>query len=428
MAILLFFILVTGASSGMAFTGGNNAAMFMKMPETAEGQAAQDASTIAEHIEEKDILVYNLGGGALDVSIVHIDKGLFEVMATSGDIHLGGRIFDDRLVDFFITLIKRKYYHDIRKNNKAVAKLRKDCERAKGALSRQHQTHVEVESLVDGIDYFSEPLTRAKFEELNMELFNKTIGTVTNCLEDAGLTKTDIDEIVLVGGSTRIPKVQQLLKDFFNGKEPNKGVNPDEAIAFGAAVLGGACSGDSWNETKGLILRDIVPFTLGMDIGDRVHECIPRNTVIPNKMSTKLFLRTKDNTAPVVAYECEGRLLPNECSEIKRIPVRFDKATRIEVFFDIDANGILHVTIEEDVKARDKVLARLSLEDVADVANTIKGIMYPSNLDKRRKLHSTIEKARALLETKFDTVEQEDFEEMEEKLRELVKIEITHFA
>ncbi|KAM5579337.1 luminal-binding protein 3 [Rosa sericea] len=401
MAILLFFILVTGPSSGMAFTGGINAAMFMKMQETAEG--AQDASTIAEHIEKKDILVYNLGGGALDVSIVHIDKGLFEVMATSGDIHLGGRIFDDRLVDFFITLIKRKYYHDIRKNNKAVAKLRKDCERAKGALSRQHQTHVEVESLVDGIDYFSEPLTRAKFEELNMELFNKTIRTVTNW-------------------STRIPKVQQLLKDFFNGKEPNKGVNPDEAIAFGAAVLGGAFSGDSWNETKGLILRDIVPFTLGMDIGDRVHECIPRNTVIPNKMSTKLFLRTKENTAPIVAYECEGRLLPNECSEIKRIPVRFDKATRIEVFFDIDANGILHVTIEEDVKARDKVLARLSLEDVAHVANTLKGIMYPSNLDKRRNLHSTIEKARALLQTKFDTVEQEDFEEMEEKLRELVRI------
>ena len=192
---------------------------------------------------EKNILVYDLGGGTFDVSILTIDNGVFEVLATSGDTHLGGEDFDHRVMDYFIKLIKKKYNKDISKDNKALGKLRRECERAKRALSSQHQVRVEIESLVDGID-FSEPLTRARFEELNMDLFKKTTGPVKKALEDAGLKKTDIHEIVLVGGSIRIPKVQQLLKDFFDGKEPNKGFNPDEAVAYGAAVQGAILSGE----------------------------------------------------------------------------------------------------------------------------------------------------------------------------------------
>lgn len=199
---------------------------------------------------DKNILVFDLGGGTFDVSILSIDNGVFEVLATSGDTHLGGEDFDHRFMDYFIKLIKKKYSKDISKDKKALGKLRRECERAKRALSSQHQVRVEIESLFDGID-LSEPLTRARFEELNMDLFKKTMEPVRKALEDAKLTKSDIHEIVLVGGSTRIPKVQQLLKDFFDGKEPNKGVNPDEAVAYGAAVQGGILSGEGGEETKG---------------------------------------------------------------------------------------------------------------------------------------------------------------------------------
>lgn len=199
---------------------------------------------------EKNILVYDLGGGTFDVSILSIDNGVFEVLSTSGDTHLGGEDFDHRLMDYFIKLIKRKYNKDISNNNKALNKLRRECERAKRALSIQHQVRIEIESLFDGVD-FSEALTRARFEELNMDLFKKTMRPVRKALEDAGLEKTEIHEIVLVGGSTRIPKVQQLLKDFFDGKELNKGVNPDEAVAYGAAVQGEVLSGNGSDATKG---------------------------------------------------------------------------------------------------------------------------------------------------------------------------------
>lgn len=194
--------------------------------------------------------MYDLGGGTFDVSILSIDNGVFEVLATNGNTHLGGEDFDHKLMDYFIKLIKRKYNKDISNDKKALGKLRRECERAKRALSNQHQVRIEIESLFDGID-FSEPLTRARFEELNMDLFKKTMGPVKKALEDANLKKTDINELVLVGGSTRIPKVQQLLKDFFDGKEPNKGVNPDEAVAYGAAIQGAILGGEGGEETKG---------------------------------------------------------------------------------------------------------------------------------------------------------------------------------
>jgi endoplasmic reticulum chaperone BiP len=201
-----------------------------------EPTAAAIAYGLDEKTGEKTVLVFDLGGGTLDVSILSIDNGVFEVESTNGDTHLGGEDFDQRIMEYFMKLIKRKYDIDVSMNPRAKQKIRREAERAKRALSSQHQVRLEIEALADGID-LSEPLTRARFEELNADLFKKTLGPVKKAMEDAGMAAKDIDEIVLVGGSTRIPKVQELLKTYFNGKEANKGVNPDEAVAYGAAVL-----------------------------------------------------------------------------------------------------------------------------------------------------------------------------------------------
>uniref|UniRef100_A0ACD6AME7 Uncharacterized protein n=1 Tax=Avena sativa TaxID=4498 RepID=A0ACD6AME7_AVESA len=210
-----------------------------------EPTAAAIAYGLDKKGSEKNILVFDLGGGTFDVSILTVDNGVFQVLATNGDTHLGGEDFDDRIMVYFIKLIKKKYSKD----NRALGKLRREAERAKRALSNQHQVRIEIESLFDGTD-FSEPLTRARFEELNNDLFRKTMGPVKKAMDDAGLEKSQIHEIVLVGGSTRIPKVQQLLRDYFDGKEPSNGVNPDEAVAFGAAVQGSILSSEGGDETK----------------------------------------------------------------------------------------------------------------------------------------------------------------------------------
>jgi heat shock protein 5 len=187
--------------------------------------------------------VFDLGGGTFDVSLLTIDNGVFEVVATAGDTHLGGEDFDQRVIEYFVKLYKKKTGKNIRTDNRAVQKLRREVEKAKRALSSQHQTRIEIESFFDGED-FSETLTRARFEELNMDLFRNTLKPLQKVIDDSGMKKTEIDEVVLCGGSTRIPKVQQLVKEFFNGKEPNRGINPDEAVAYGAAVQGGVLSGE----------------------------------------------------------------------------------------------------------------------------------------------------------------------------------------
>merc|ERR1711992_195603 len=200
-----------------------------------EPTAAAIAYGLDKKEGEKNVLVFDLGGGTFDVSLLTIDNGVFEVVATNGDTHLGGREFDQRVMEHFIKLYKKKKGKDLRKDNRAVQKLRREVEKAKRALSSAHQVRIEVESMFEGED-FSETLTRAKFEELNMDLFRSTMKPVQKVMEDADMQKKDIDEIVLVGGSTRIPKIQQLVKEYFNGKEPSRGINPDEAVAYGAAV------------------------------------------------------------------------------------------------------------------------------------------------------------------------------------------------
>ena len=237
---------------------------------------------------ESNVLVFDLGGGTFDVTLLTIDDGVFEVLATSGDTHLGGEDFDQRVMQYFIKMMIKKNGVDISKDKRALQKLRKEVERVKRALSSQQQARIEIDSIADGFD-LSETLTRARFDELNNDLFKKTLGPVKRVLEDAGLSRSEVDEIVLVGGSTRIPKVQELISEYFGGKEPSKGINPDEAVAYGAAVKGGILSGES--EGEGIVLLDATPLSQGIEtVGGVMTKLINRGTTIPTKKSREFWI------------------------------------------------------------------------------------------------------------------------------------------
>mmetsp|Transcript_26001 Transcript_26001/g.77538 ORF Transcript_26001/g.77538 Transcript_26001/m.77538 type:complete len:655 (+) Transcript_26001:58-2022(+) len=317
-----------------------------------EPTAAAIAYGLDKKSGEKNILVFDLGGGTFDVSLLTIDNGVFEVIATSGDTHLGGEDFDNRIIQHMLKVFKRKHGSDPSKDKRAIQKLRREVERAKRSLSSQHQVRVEIEGLFDGQD-FSETLTRARFEELCIDLFKKTLTPVSKVMEDSELKKSEIDEVVLVGGSTRIPKVQQLLKDFFNGKEPSTAVNADEAVAYGAAVQAGVLSGERDKVTEELLLLDVTPLTLGLEVtGGVMDKVIPRNTVVPASAS-KTYTNQEDGQAAVSNKVFEGerqltrdnRLLGQ--FELSGFPPMPKGSAQIEVTFDIDANGILAVSARE---------------------------------------------------------------------------------
>jgi heat shock protein 1/8 len=303
-------------------------------------------------IGKRNVLIFDLGGGTTDVSLLIIDEGTFEVKAVAGDTHLGGEDFDNRMLKHFVEIFKRHHKEDISGNARALRRLRTACERAKRILSSAAETTIEVDSLYNGID-FSSSITRARFAELNMDLFRKSIELVEMCLTDAKMDKSEVHDVVLTGGSSRIPRVQELLQDLFDGKQLNKSINPDEAVAYGAAVQAAKMASMGNEKVQHIVLLDVTPLSLGVSVDEGcMSVVIPRNTVIPTKMEEN-YTTLYDNQTSVLFSIYEGervRVVDNNWLgkfTLSPIPAAPKGVAKMKACFEIDANGILNVSAVE---------------------------------------------------------------------------------